>query len=145
MKPQSRQHPMLFEAEIILGNPQMSCERFGICKIIEQVNLLAYRRPYKRAAAHCCYFPKEGVLKIDFWQTSLSKATLQHYFSNGSFLIEKNCMPILLMQQTPILEINISEGIFPITTDREGFLSVAFDLVSEQQKRPFRELEAKSH
>lgn len=119
-----------FEAEIILGNPQLSCDRFGICKIIEAKNIKVSQRAFQRAAAICRYQPKNNNLTIDFWQKSISKASQKYYFDNCYFLIEKNCTPMLLLKSNSIVPPSLTfvEGLYPIDLGNDDFFSISLEV-----------------
>jgi hypothetical protein len=135
MKAPYQKRQYTFEAEIILGNPQMTCDRFGICKIIEAKNIKLYQRTFQCAAAICHYQPTKKTLTIDFWQKSLSKATQKYYFSSSGFLIEKNCTPTFFLKQDSILptSLTLAEGLYPIDFDSEDFFSISLEVIEEKQ------------
>jgi hypothetical protein len=124
-----------FEAEIILGNPQMDCERFGICKIIQDENPLLKTKMYKRTAATCTYFAETNLLSIRFWKISLSTATWKYYFNNETFIIEKNCTPRLLIDNKLGLPttLTILQGKYPIRLVADQYLCVDFETITEKE------------
>ncbi len=141
MKNQYPKNKYVFDVEIVFGNPQLECERFGICKIIETDNIEPYPRALQRAVAICHYQPTIKKLRIDFWQKSLSKATQKHYFDKRYFLIEKDCTPTLLLKENSLLPAPflIEEGLYPIDFENEDFLSLTVNILTANNEQVYNE------
>ena len=137
MKKQYQKKQYTCEVEVVFGNPQLECDRFGICKIIEMNHLELHQRAFQRAAATCHYKPAQKQLTISFWQKSLSEATRKHYFGRHYFLVEKNCTPTLLLEENSVLpqSLLIVEGLYPIDFENDDFLSLTVNILTANNEQ----------
>jgi hypothetical protein len=119
-----------FDAELVLGNPKLSCERYGVCKIIQADDITTYVRGYQRVAATCRYTNDTQVLRIDFWTDSLSAATYKQYFGNGYFVIEDACTPVLNLDKTILIPntLTLAKGHYPIIVQQIDALRIEIAL-----------------
>jgi hypothetical protein len=84
------------KAEIILGNPQLDCARFGICQIIQDTVWKKNKLPYKHAYASLDFNLDELVLTCNFLKKSISSKTQKDFFENHLFTIEGFCFPTII-------------------------------------------------
>jgi hypothetical protein len=119
-----------FNAELVLGNPKLSCDRYGVCKITQADDITTHVRGYKRVAATCRYTPETQVFRIDFWMDSLSTATYQQYFGNGYFVIEDTCTPSISVDKAIGIPntLTLAKGHYPIVALQADALRIEIAL-----------------
>jgi hypothetical protein len=76
------------DVELVLGNPKIECDGYGICKFVTRLNSQKYLYlNYERVVKAKLYIT-EGILNIIFDKSSIDAKVYLKYFGEGYFIIE---------------------------------------------------------
>ena len=103
MKPQKSTR-----AEIVLGNPNLKCARFGICKIEKVATFGNEILPLGKVYANIVL--RVPITIFTFHRKTMSDTTFLTHFSNGQFLIESDTT----INQANV-KYQIQKGIYPVS------------------------------
>ena len=74
------------KVQLVLGNPRIGCDGYGICKFITKAEEIKLIYPDRLIEAHL--FIENGHLEIIFNKSKMVQAIYQTHFSEGIFKIE---------------------------------------------------------
>lgn len=72
--------------QVVLGNPRIGCDGYGICKFITKAEEIKLIYPDRLIDAHL--FIENGHLEIIFNKSKMAQAIYQTHFSEGIFKVE---------------------------------------------------------
>lgn len=79
-------NPKSIMVQVVLGNPRIGCDGYGICKFVTKMDVFNLIHPDRLVEAQL--FMKNKYLNILFNKTKMTQATYQTHFSEGIFKVE---------------------------------------------------------
>lgn len=79
-------NPKSIMVQVVLGNPRIGCDGYGICKFVTKMDVFNLIHPDRLVEAQILM--ENGYLNILFNKTKMTKATYQTHFSEGVFKVE---------------------------------------------------------
>ena len=78
--------PKSIMVQVVLGNPRIGCDGYGICKFVTKMDVFNLIHADRLVEAQL--FMEKGYLNILFNKTKMTQATYQTHFSEGVFKVE---------------------------------------------------------
>ena len=72
--------------QVVLGNPRIGCDGYGICKFITKTDSVNFIKPDRLLKAYLCV--DDGQLHLVFNKAEIPQTVYQTHFSEGIFRIE---------------------------------------------------------
>jgi hypothetical protein len=121
------------DVDIVLGNPKIKCDGYGICKFVTKSNSL------KRTCMNFNQFAKAQIrfvtngLDVHFDKNSLSPAAYEKYFADGVFRIDSDAeIPEDITLHFNLPPSVLEKGFYPIRKTKYGYnISIS---IKERQK-----------
>jgi hypothetical protein len=115
-----KKNTTIIQVQVVLGNPKIKCDGYGICKITTKDTVFPSCHPEQTVVAHI--LGRNNALFILFNKQSLSKTIYDTYFKNGIFRIDTSfALPDWLTGALGLPPSVLALGNYPIQHNKDSF------------------------
>jgi hypothetical protein len=79
-------NPKSIKVQVVLGNPRIGCDGYGICKFVTKTDMVNFINPDRLIDVRL--FIESGQLHLIFKKEKMTETTYKTHFSEGVFRVE---------------------------------------------------------
>jgi hypothetical protein len=108
-------NPKNIKLQVVLGNPRIGCDGYGICKFVTKTDTVNFINPDR--LIDVCLFIESGQLHFTFKKAKMTETTYEMHFSEGIFRVETDTLlPEEIVSVFKYPPSVLAQGIYKITT-----------------------------